>query len=97
MNITSAIILFAVIWFMVLFIVLPLRLKTQGDTGEVVPGTSPSAPSNFDFKRKAKLVTIIAAVAWVVITSVVLSGVITLRDIDVMHRLDSLENDEIGG
>ena len=29
MGITSAIVLFAVIWFMVLFIVLPLGLQTQ--------------------------------------------------------------------
>ena len=35
MGITSAIVLFAVVWFMTLFIVLPLRLETQGDAGEV--------------------------------------------------------------
>ncbi|WP_457650523.1 DUF1467 family protein [Profundibacter sp.] len=30
MAITSALVLFAVIWFMTLFIVLPLRLKNPG-------------------------------------------------------------------
>ena len=30
MAITSAIVLFAVVWFMTFFIVLPLRLETQG-------------------------------------------------------------------
>ncbi len=35
MGITSALVLFAVIWFMVLFITLPLRLTTQGDVGEI--------------------------------------------------------------
>ena len=39
MNVVSAIVLFAVIWFMVLFVVLPLRLKTQGDVGERLVGT----------------------------------------------------------
>ena len=31
MAITSAIVLFAVIWFLVMFITLPIRLRTQGD------------------------------------------------------------------
>ena len=35
----AALVLFAVIWFLVLFVVLPLRLETQGDRGEKVPGT----------------------------------------------------------
>ena len=44
MTITAAVVLFAVVWFMVFFIVLPLRLTTQGDAGSVVPGTPKSAP-----------------------------------------------------
>ena len=35
MTITGAIVLFSVTWFMVFFCVLPLRLVTQGDAGEV--------------------------------------------------------------
>ncbi len=31
MGITSALVLFAVIWFMVLFVTLPIGLRTQGD------------------------------------------------------------------
>ena len=44
MGIMSALVLFAVIWFMVLFVTLPIRLKTQGDVGEIVPGTQAGAP-----------------------------------------------------
>ena len=43
MGITAALVLFAVIWFMVLFITLPIRLQTQGDVGEVTPGTQAGA------------------------------------------------------
>ncbi len=39
MSITSAIVLYAVTWFMVFFIVLPIRFVSQGDTGAVVLGT----------------------------------------------------------
>jgi len=44
MSITSAIVLFAIIWFMVFFIAIPIRLETQGDRGDIVPGTHASSP-----------------------------------------------------
>lgn len=46
MAITSAIVLFAVIWFMLLLIALPMRMKSQEQDGNVVPGTPASAPIN---------------------------------------------------
>ena len=88
MSIVSAIVLFAVIWFMVLFVVLPIRLETQGDVGERVPGTHAGSPaSNFSMKRKAKVTTIWAAVLWVVISSVILWGGISPRDLDWFDRM----------
>ncbi len=87
MGITSAIVLFAVIWFLVLFVVLPLRLKTQGDVGEVVPGTHASAPADFQPKRVVRTVTIVAVILWAIIAGTILSGVITVRDIDFMNRM----------
>ena len=64
MSIVSAIVLFAVIWFMVLFIVLPIRLETHGDVGERVPGTHAGSPATgFSMKRKAKVTTLWAAVS----------------------------------
>ncbi len=87
MGVTSAIVLFAVIWFMVLFVVLPLRLKTQGDVGEVARGTPASAPANFDAKRTAKVVTLISIVLWAIIAGTIFSGVITVRDLDWFGRM----------
>lgn len=87
MTITAAIVLFAVIWFMVLFVVLPLRLTTQGDAGEVVPGTPASAPMNPQIGRKARITTLVAIVLWVLIAGTILSGVISVRDIDWFGRM----------
>ena len=53
MSITSAIVLFAIVWFMVFFIALPIRLKTQGDVGEIVPGTQAGAPAEHQLKKKS--------------------------------------------
>ena len=88
MSIVSAIVLFAVIWFMVLFIVLPIRMETQGDVGKVVQGTHAGSPSSsFSMKKKAKVTTIWAAVVWVIIAGVVIYGDIGVRDLDLFNRM----------
>lgn len=87
MSITSAIVLFAVIWFMVFFVVLPLRLTTQGDTGKIEPGTHASAPENPQMWKRARLTTWWAVGLWIVIGGTILSGAITVRDIDIMGRM----------
>jgi len=87
MSITSAFVLFAVIWFMVFFVVLPLRLKTQGEDGHVVPGTHSSAPADPQMGRRAKITTIWAVGLWIVIGGTIMSGLISVRDIDIMGRM----------
>lgn len=87
MGITSAIVLYAVTWFMVLFVTLPLRLKTQGDVGEIVPGTHAGAPANLNLRRTLWIVTGVAFVIWAVIASVIISGMITVRDLDMFNRM----------
>lgn len=88
MNVVSAIVLFAVIWFMVLFVVLPLRLKTQGDVGERLEGTHAGSPATgFSMKRKVRVTTLVALVVWAIIASVILWGGITVEDIDFLDRM----------
>lgn len=82
MSITGAIVLFATTWFLVFFIVLPLRFVSQADAGEVVPGTPAGAPSTHVVARKAKITTLVTLVVWALICAVILSGVISIRDID---------------
>jgi predicted secreted protein len=91
MGPTSALVLFAVIWFMVFFVVLPLRLTTQGEDGEIVPGTHASAPADAQIKRKAKITTIWAIGLWIVIAGTILSGLITVRDLDWFNRMATPE------
>lgn len=87
MGPTSAIVLFAVIWAMTFFIVLPLRMTTQGEAGEVVPGTHSSAPADAQIKRKAIITTMWALPIWIVIAGTILSGAISVRDFDWFNRM----------
>ena len=87
MGITSALVLFFVIWFLVFLVVIPIRLETQGDVGEVEPWTHAGAPADPKLKKKAWITTGISAVIWVIITSVILSGNLTIHDIDFFNRM----------
>lgn len=87
MSITGAIVLFATTWFLVFFIVLPLRFESQADAGEVVPGTPKSAPSGNVVGRKAKITTVATIIIWALLVGVIMSGVISIRNVDIFHVL----------
>ena len=44
MSLTFGLALYFIIWWTVLFAVLPFGVRTQGEAGEIVPGTPASAP-----------------------------------------------------
>ena len=87
MGITSALVLFAVIWAMTFLVVLPIRVQTQGDLGNIVPGTHAGAPEVHNLGKKAKITTIISLVLWAIIAGIILSGVISVRDLDWFNRM----------
>ena len=87
MSITSAVVLFAVLWFLTFFVVLPIRFQSQAEAGSVVPGTPASAPSTEMVGRKARLTTLITIGLWCVIAGIIVSGWITVQDLDWFHRM----------
>ena len=95
----SAIVLYAVIWFMVLFITLPIRLETQGDVGEIVPGTHAGSPTNPQLKKRFLIVSIVSAGLWAVIAGVIFTGAVTVCDFDWFGTMaeNCAERDEIDG
>jgi predicted secreted protein len=97
MGITSAIVLFAVIWFLTLFIVLPLRLQTQGDVGKIEPGTHAGSPVNPQMKKRFLVTTAVAVVLWAIIAGSIISGVFAVRDVDWFNRMATPEVYQTGG
>ena len=66
MTITASLVLFAVFWFLTLFVVLPLNIKTQGEEGKNSYGTPSSAPVNANIKKKMLLVTVFTLFLWII-------------------------------
>ena len=97
MGITSAIVLFAVIWFLTLFIVLPLRLQTQGDVGKIEPGTHAGSPVNPQMKKRFLVTTAVAVVLWAIIAGSIISGAFAVRDFDWFNRMATPEVYQTGG
>jgi predicted secreted protein len=87
MNVVSALVLFAVIWFVTLLVALPIGLTTQEEAGEVVPGTPSSAPVDAMIPRKVLWVTVASLAIWAAVSAVIVWGGITVEDIDVFHRM----------
>ena len=82
MAITSILVVFAVLWFLTLFVVLPIGEVSQEEDGHVVPGTPAGAPAEPRMKRKLLITTVIAAILTVIVCTVIISGIITIDMID---------------
>jgi predicted secreted protein len=72
---------------MTFFVALPIRVKTQGDLGDVVPGTHAGAPEHHHLKKKAVITTLVALVLWAIIAGIIVSGVISVQDFDWFNRM----------
>jgi predicted secreted protein len=90
MTITAAFVVFAVLWFLTLLVILPIGLRTQGEAGEVVPGTPSSAPAEPRMGHIFRRVTLIALVLWAIVCATILWSGIGIRDLDVWGRMDPL-------
>ena len=61
MTIAFGLALYFMIWWMVLFAVLPFGVKTQAEAGEVIPGTPASAPASQQMLKLFAINTVLAA------------------------------------
>lgn len=78
MSLTLGVALYFIIWWTVLFAVLPFGVHTQGEAGEVVPGTPASAPVTPHMWRTFGLTTLVAGLVFGVVYVVVAGGVIEI-------------------
>lgn len=81
MTIALGVAIYFVLWWVVLFAVLPWGLRTQGEEGDVVPGTPSSAPAKPKLVRLFVINTVVATTVFAVVWAVIASGWIKIEDL----------------
>lgn len=79
MSLSFAIAIYVVIWWTVLFAVLPIGVRTQGEDGTVVPGTPESAPVAPRLLRIVILTTVISALVFATLWALIRYGIVDLN------------------
>lgn len=79
MGIFPGVVTFLIIWWTVLFAVLPLGVRGQFEDDAVVPGSEPGAPQNAQLGRKLLITTGVTSVLWLIVFTVVSLNIIDLR------------------
>jgi predicted secreted protein len=65
MSLTTALAIYFIIWWTVLFAVLPWGVRSQVESGAVVAGTDPGAPAIPQLWRKLGWTTVVSTVIFV--------------------------------
>ena len=87
MSWTTALAIYFVAWWIVLFVVLPFGVRSQHEIGEVVPGTDPGAPVMPRLVRVVVWNTILTAVLCGVFFWLFLTRRLTLDDLATLWGL----------
>ena len=67
MGLTGSIILFLISWWLILFIALPINIKTNVNKSNNFDGNDPGAPNNPQLLIKFIITTFISVILWSII------------------------------
>ena len=81
MSVPFAIAVYVIIWWTVLFAVLPIGVRTQGEDGAVVPGTPESAPTAPRLFRVVILTTAISALVFGALWALIKYNIVDLNSL----------------
>jgi predicted secreted protein len=81
MSVTTAIAIFFLIWWVVLFAVLPWGIRSQRESGEIAPGTDPGAPAIPNLKRKVLWTTLVSAAIFAACYFVYVHRLVTVEEL----------------
>jgi predicted secreted protein len=86
-TITTGLAIYFVIWWLVLFAVLPWGVRSQEEHGEVAAGTDPGAPAIPHLGKKLLWTTGVAAMVFAAIYAIYVNRWITLDDLASLFGL----------
>ncbi len=81
MSLATSIAIYFIIWWVVLFAVLPWGVRSQHEQGTITPGSDPGAPAIPNLKRKLVWTTSVAAVVFAIWHFVYTYRLIALDDL----------------
>ncbi len=81
MSTTTGIAIYFLIWWLTLFAVLPWGVRSQGEAGDVAPGSDPGAPSVPYLGRKLIWTTIVASAIFAACYVIYVRHWLTLDDL----------------
>ncbi|WP_394694689.1 DUF1467 family protein [Hyphobacterium sp.] len=81
MDFVTGLVVYLIVWWIALFAVLPFGITGQAESGEIIDGTEAGAPVAANFKSKAWITTVTAAIIWLVLFVVLEFQLISLNDI----------------
>jgi predicted secreted protein len=79
MATSTLIAIYFIIWWVVLFAILPWGVRSQAESGDVAPGTDPGAPSVHCVWRKLLWTTVTAAVVFGIAVAVYKADLVPLE------------------
>jgi predicted secreted protein len=80
-SVTTAIAIYFVLWWVVLFAILPWGVRSQEESGSGSPGTDPGAPSIHALWRKLVWTTIATTVVFAVAVLLFQYRIVTLESL----------------
>jgi predicted secreted protein len=92
MSIAFALALYFIIWWIVLFAMLPIGVRTSEEAGEkIAPGTAESAPHMPNLLPKMVATTVISSIIFAALYAIIVHRVITLDDIPFFPRYERVQ------
>lgn len=90
MTLAFAAAIYFIIWWIVLFAMLPIGVRTQAEEGEVSPGTPESAPHQPRLLPKMLATTVVASIVFAAVYVIIVHRVITLDQIPFLPRYETV-------
>jgi predicted secreted protein len=91
MNPISGVAIYFIMWWLVLFMVLPFGVKNAHETGEVVEeGNDPGAPSVPGMLKKVVITTVLATLLFALFYASVTRGWLSFDDIPFLGGMPKL-------
>jgi predicted secreted protein len=87
MSIATGLAIYFIIWWMVLFAVLPFGVRSQQESGDVAPGSDPGAPVLPQLARKLAWTTVVAGIVFALGYVIYAYRLIALDDLVAMLGL----------